>query len=59
MNESYSARKKGRGSKTDFRANLKNYSVQISSYVIKMTSEKDRFSETERFIKLWKGEESL
>ena len=24
MNESYSARKKGRGSKTDFRANLKN-----------------------------------
>ena len=60
INESYSAWKEKRGTKTEIWVNLKNdiYN-QISSHVIKMASKKVRLSETERFIELWHEEESL
>ena len=60
MNESYSAWKERRRRKTEIWVKLKQkYITQISSYVIKMASKRDRLSETERFIELWQAEESL
>ena len=48
MKELYSTPKERRGRKTEISVNLKNN----TSFKIKITSKRDRFSETERFIEL-------